>query len=91
MTKRQKGEKTKRQKYKKTKRQNKYKKSKRQKYKKTKRQKDKSQRPKREFIIVTSGQFRTLAMFFINIHQCIQFEKFGYILIAKQSTLAGVS
>jgi len=31
--------------------------------KKTNRQKDKSQRPKREFNIVTSGQFRTLAMF----------------------------
>ena len=30
---------------------------------KTKRQKDKRQRPKREFNIVTSGQFRTLAMF----------------------------
>ena len=34
-----------------------------QKDKKTKRQKDKRQRPKREFDIVTSGQFRTLAMF----------------------------
>ena len=31
---------------------------------KTKRQKDKRQRLKREFNIVTSGQFRTLAMFF---------------------------
>ena len=31
--------------------------------KKTKRQKDKRQRPKREINIVTSGQFRTLAMF----------------------------
>jgi len=31
---------------------------------KTKRQNDKRQRPKREFNIVTSGQFRTLAMFF---------------------------
>ena len=32
--------------------------------KKMKRQKDPRQRPKREFNIVTSGQFRTLAMFF---------------------------
>ena len=46
----------------KTKRQ-KDKKTKRQKDKKTKRQKDKRQRPKREFTIATSGQFRTLAMF----------------------------
>ena len=42
------------------------KKTKRQVDKKTKGQKDKKskrQRPKREFNIVTSGQFRTLAMF----------------------------
>ena len=63
-TKRQKDKKTKRQRYKKTKRLR-DKKTKRQK-KTTKRQKDKKtkrQRPKREFNIVTSGQFRTLAMF----------------------------
>ena len=54
-TKRQKRQK--RQKDKKTKRQ------KRQKGKKTKIQKDKRQTPKREFNILTSGQFRTLAMF----------------------------
>ena len=52
-----------------TKRQNK-KKLKRQKDKKrerkTKKTKDKRQRPKREFYIVTSGQFCTLAMFFVN-------------------------
>ena len=35
------------------------------KQKNTKRQKDKRQRTKREFNIVTSGQFRTLAMFFL--------------------------
>ena len=39
--------------------------TKRQKGEKIKRQKDKRQRPKREFDIVTSGQFRTLAMFFV--------------------------
>ena len=39
------------------------KKAKRQKDKKIKRQNDKRERPKREFDIVTSGQFRTLAMF----------------------------
>ena len=39
-------------------------KTKRQKGEKTKRQKDKIPRPKREFNVVTSGQFRTLAMFF---------------------------
>ena len=50
--------KTKRQKDKETK------KTKRQKGKKTKKQKDKRQTPKREFNILTSGQFRTLAMFF---------------------------
>ena len=49
---------TKRHKDKKPKRQ------KRQNDKKTKRQKDKTQRLKREFNIVTSGQFRTLAMFY---------------------------
>ena len=49
MTKRQNDKKTKRQKDKKD--------------KKTNRQKDKSQTPKREFNIVTSGQFCTLAMF----------------------------
>ena len=42
--------------------------TKRQKDKKTKRQKDKRQRPKREFDIAMSGQFRTLAMF-SSIHQ----------------------
>ena len=41
----------------------KYKKNKKTKRQKTKRQKDKDKRPKREFYIVTSGQFRTLAMF----------------------------
>ena len=40
------------------------KKTKRQKRQKDKKQKDKGQRPKREFNIVMSGQFRTLAMFF---------------------------
>ena len=39
------------------------KKAKRQKDKKIKRQNDKRERPKREFDIVTSGQFHTLAMF----------------------------
>ena len=38
-------------------------KTKREKERKTKKTKDKRQRPKREFYIVTSGQFRTLAMF----------------------------
>ena len=42
------------------------KKAKKQTDKKTNRQKDKRQRPKRQFNIVTSGQFRTLAMFFTN-------------------------
>ena len=61
MTKRQKDKKTKIQKYKKTKRQ-KDKKTKRQ--KKLKRQKCKKTKwPKREFYIVMSGQFLTLAMF----------------------------
>ena len=60
-TKRQKDKKTKRQKVKKTKRK-KEKKTKRQKDRKTERQKT---RPKKEFNIVTSGQFRTLAMFLI--------------------------
>ena len=61
--KRQKDKKTKKlkdKKDKKTKRQ-KGKKTKQQKYEKTK---DKRQRSKREFNIVTSGQFRTLAMFY---------------------------
>ena len=45
--------------------------TKRQKGEKTKREKekktkDKRQTPKREFYIVTSGQFCTLAMFFVN-------------------------
>ena len=67
-TRRQKDNMTKRQIYKKTKRQ-KDKQTKRQKWQKdknTKRQKDKKdkrQRANREFNIVTSGQFRTLAMF----------------------------
>ena len=52
MTKRQKGKKSERQKDKIT--------------MMTKRQKDKRQRPIREFNIVTSGQFCTLAMFFFN-------------------------
>ena len=59
--------KTKRQKDKKTKRE-KDKKTKREKDKKTKRQKDKKtkrQIPKGELNFATSGQFRTLAMFFI--------------------------
>ena len=65
-TKRQKDKKTKNQKDKKSKRQKtrqKDKKTKRQKDRKTERQTDKRQRPQREFDIVTSGQFRTLAMF----------------------------
>ena len=67
MTKRQEDNKTKRQQNKKTKLQ-KDKMTKRQKGEKTERKKDrktkdKKQRPKREFYIVTSGQFRTLAMF----------------------------
>ena len=45
-----------------TKRQNKQN-TKRKHDKKAERQKDKRQRPKREFNIVTSGQFCTLAMF----------------------------
>ena len=40
-------------------------KDKRTKNKTTTRQKEKSQRPNREFSIVTSGQFRTLAVFFL--------------------------
>ena len=55
MTKRQNGKMTKRQNDERTKRQ---------KGKNEKRGKDKRQRPKREFKIVTSGQFRNLAMFF---------------------------
>ena len=61
-TKRQKDKKTKRQKDKKTK------KTKRQKSPKRLMQKDentKGQRPKREFYIETSGQFRMLAIFFV--------------------------
>ena len=67
-----------------TKRQN-DKKTKRQKDKKGKRQKDKDrkdkdntnrQRPKRGFNIVTSGQFRTLAMFFLNEGQYFSFSYF---------------
>ena len=57
--KRQKDKKTKRQKDRKTKRQN----DKKTKKTKAKRQKDERQRPNREFIIATSEQFRTLAMF----------------------------
>ena len=60
MISRQKDKKTKRQKDTKIKRQ-KDKKSKGQKDKKTK---DNRQRPQRDFNIVTSGQFRTFAMFF---------------------------
>ena len=56
--------KTKWQKAKKTKKTKKTQKTKRQKDKKTKRH-----RPKREFNIVKSGQFRTLAMF--DIYQCM--------------------
>ena len=59
----EKDKKTKRQKDKRTRRQ-KDKKTRRQEDKKTKRQKDKRQRPKKEFNIATSGQFRTLAMFY---------------------------
>ena len=40
--------------------------TKRQNDKKAKRQKDKRERPKRDLDIETSGQFRTLAMFFFN-------------------------
>ena len=61
----EKDKKTIRQKDKKTKRQKEKEKKKRQKDKMTKRQ-----RPKREFNIVTSGQFRTLAMFYQSIKHC---------------------
>ena len=51
-------------------------KTKREKGEKEKKTKDKRQRPKREFYIVTSGQFRTLAMFLF---------PFFYLLLASDS------
>ena len=55
----------------------------RQKDEKTKRQKDekaKRQRTKREFYIVTSGQFRTIVIFYIwaQIHVCIMDQVIRY-------------
>ena len=53
--------------------------TKRQKY--NKRQKDKKQRPKREFNIVTSGQFRTLAMFYFTAHECMIFLLIFFVFV----------
>ena len=70
MTKRQNDKKTKRQKGEKTETQN---------NKKTKRQ-----RPKREFDIVTSGQFRTLAMFLIFPLQLRDGRTYGLTDVSSQ-------
>ena len=50
------------------------------------RQEDKRQRPKREFNIVTSGQFRTLAMFSLN---CSAYKECQYfhVVIYKRIVL----
>ena len=49
--------------------------------KKAERQKDKRQRPKREFNIVTSGQFRTLAMFYFTAHECMIFLLIFFVFV----------
>ena len=87
-TKRQKDEKMKRQKDKKRKIQKDKKtkrridkKTKRHKHKNTKKNKKTKDRPKREFSLATSGQFRTLAMFFISVS--FYFSLFGEIFPIK--------
>ena len=90
-----------------TKRQNeksrKDRKTKREKERKTKKAKDKRQRPKREFYIVTSGQFCTLAMFFVNFtmwidcvmthlthHTLVSSILFVCVMLAVFGTMCGV-